>query len=143
MRSRTVVKETAAGIEACSEGSACAAWAKHRGDYVFAVDPRTGEPVSVALILCSEMSAALRSVVIDMIKAQGLAFEERTFTVEEAYQAREAFLSSATTFALPVTAIDGRPVGDGKPGPITRRLREAYLASVTAAPAGAAAGGQG
>jgi D-alanine transaminase len=58
----------------------------------------------------------------------GLALEERTFTVAEALAAREALISSATTFALPVTRIDGRMVGDGRPGPLGRRLREAYLA---------------
>ncbi|MGB6819303.1 MAG: D-amino-acid transaminase, partial [Pseudolabrys sp.] len=57
-----------------------------------------------------------RSVVIDTIKAQGLPFEERTFTVEEAYAAREAFITSASQTVLPVVSIDGRPVGNGAPG---------------------------
>jgi D-alanine transaminase len=67
-----------------------------------------------------------RSVVIDMIKAQGLAFEERIFTVEEAYQAREAFITSASQVVLPVVRIDGRPVGNGAPGLITTALRRDY-----------------
>jgi D-alanine transaminase len=67
-----------------------------------------------------------RSVVIDMIKAQGLPFEERTFTVEEAYQAREAFITSASRVVLPVVQIDGRPVGNGAPGLITAALRRDY-----------------
>jgi D-alanine transaminase len=67
-----------------------------------------------------------RSVVIDMIKAQGLAFEERTFTVEEAHQAREAFITSASQVVLPVVRIDGRPVGNGAPGLITTALRRDY-----------------
>lgn len=67
-----------------------------------------------------------RSVVIDMIKAQGLPFEERTFTVEEAYQAREAFITSASQVVLPVVRIDGRPVGNGAPGLITTGLRRDY-----------------
>ncbi len=58
---------------------------------------------------------------------RGIPMQERPFTVEEAVTAREAFVSSAGTFALPVTRIDGRPVGNGKPGPITRTLRQAYL----------------
>ena len=57
-----------------------------------------------------------RSVVIDVIKAQGLAFEERTFTVEEAYAAREAFITSASQIVLPVVSNNGRPVGNGAPG---------------------------
>ena len=67
-----------------------------------------------------------RAVVIDMIKAQGLPFEERTFTVEEAYQAREAFITSASQVVLPVVRIDGRPVGNGAPGLITTALRRDY-----------------
>ncbi len=60
----------------------------------------------------------------------GLPVEERSFTVEEALAAREAFLSSAGTFALPVTRIDGRAVGGGKPGPVTLDLRRAYIDDV-------------
>ena len=63
-----------------------------------------------------------RSVVIDAIKAQGLPFEERTFTVEEAYAAREAFITSASQTVLPVVSIDGRPVGNGAPGLIAVRV---------------------
>jgi len=67
-----------------------------------------------------------RSVVIDMIKAQGLAFEERSFTVEEAHEAREAFITSASQIVLPVVSIDGRPVGNGAPGLVTSALRRDY-----------------
>ncbi len=62
----------------------------------------------------------------------GIALEERLFTVEEAYDAAEAFLTSASNFVLPVVSIDGRPVADGRPGPLTKRLRELYLAMATA-----------
>src|SRR5262249_19993274 len=67
-----------------------------------------------------------RSVVIDAIKAQGLAFEERRFTVEEAYAAREAFITSASQIVLPVVSIDGRPVGNGAPGLVATALRRDY-----------------
>jgi D-alanine transaminase len=67
-----------------------------------------------------------RSVVIDVIKAQGLAFEERAFTVEEAYAAREAFITSASQIVLPVVSINGRPVGNGAPGLIATALRRDY-----------------
>ena len=67
-----------------------------------------------------------RSVVIDVIKAQGLAFEERRFTVEEAYGAREAFITSASQIVMPVVSIDGRPVGNGAPGSIAAGLRRDY-----------------
>lgn len=67
-----------------------------------------------------------RSVVIDVLKAQGLAFEERTFSVEEACSAREAFITSASQIVLPVVSIDGKPVGNGAPGLITSTLRRDY-----------------
>jgi D-alanine transaminase len=67
-----------------------------------------------------------RSVVIEAIKAQGLAFEERAFTVEEAYAAREAFITSASQLVLPVVTIDGRPIGNGAPGLIASALRRDY-----------------
>jgi D-alanine transaminase len=57
----------------------------------------------------------------------GIRLEERMFTVEESYGAAEAFLTSASNFVLPVVSIDGRPVGNGRPGPITQRLRHLYL----------------
>jgi D-alanine transaminase len=67
-----------------------------------------------------------RSVVFDVIKAQGLAFEERAFTLAEAYAAREAFITSASQIVLPVVTIDGRPVGNGAPGLIAAALRRDY-----------------
>jgi D-alanine transaminase len=67
-----------------------------------------------------------RSVVIDAIKEQGLAFEERAFTVEEAYSAREAFVTSASQIVMPVVSIDGRPVGNGAAGLIATALRRDY-----------------
>jgi len=72
------------------------------------------------------LSGITRSVVIDAIKAQGLAFEERSFTVEEAYAAREAFITSASQVVLPVVSINGRPVGNGAPGLIAMGLRGDY-----------------
>ena len=67
-----------------------------------------------------------RSVVLEVIGAQGLALEERAFTVEEAYAAREAFVTSASQIVLPVVSIDGRPVGNGAPGLIAMALRRDY-----------------
>jgi D-alanine transaminase len=67
-----------------------------------------------------------RDVLIEAIKAQGFAFEERAFTTDEAYAAREAFLTSASQVVMPVTRVDGRPIGDGKPGPVAQALRQAF-----------------
>ena len=73
-----------------------------------------------------------RKSLLRLSQEAGIALEERRFTVEEAYEAAEAFLTSASNFVLPVVSIDGRPVGDGKPGPVTKRLRELYLAMASA-----------
>lgn len=67
-----------------------------------------------------------RSVVLDVLAANGLTLDERPFTVEEAYAAREAFVTSASQIVIPVVRIDGRPVGNGRPGPITAVLRRDF-----------------
>ncbi|MGE3144101.1 MAG: D-amino-acid transaminase [Pseudorhodoplanes sp.] len=67
-----------------------------------------------------------RSVVIEAIRAQGLDLEERPFSVEEAYAAREAFLTSASQIVMPVVRIDGRPVGNGAPGLLSGALRRDF-----------------
>jgi D-alanine transaminase len=53
--------------------------------------------------------------------------EERPFTVAEAKQAREAFMSAASAFVLPVVEIDGAAIGDGRPGPVAREFRRLYI----------------
>jgi D-alanine transaminase len=67
-----------------------------------------------------------RTVLFEVIKAQGLAIEERPFDLAEAYAAREAFLTSATQIVVPVVRIDGRAIGDGKPGPVATALGRAF-----------------
>ena len=74
----------------------------------------------------SILAGITRSVLIDSLKQHGLEFEERAFTVEEAYAAREAFLTSATQSVMPVVRIDGRPIGNGAPGIVTSALRRDY-----------------
>ena len=70
-----------------------------------------------------------RASIIDLARDAGIAVEERSFTVEEALGAAEAFITSATNFATAVVRIDDVVIGDGKPGPISRKLRELYTAS--------------
>ena len=74
----------------------------------------------------SILQGITRMVVLDVMKAQGLALEERPFTVEEAYQAREAFMTSASQIVMPVVRIDGRPVGNGAPGLVASALRRDF-----------------
>jgi D-alanine transaminase len=67
-----------------------------------------------------------RTVLLDVIRAQGLELEERPFTVEEAYVAREAFLTSASQIVMPVVRLDDRPIGNGAPGSIATALRAEF-----------------
>ena len=67
-----------------------------------------------------------RTVLLEAIAAQGLKLEERAFTLDEAYAAREAFITSASQIVLPVVKIDGRPVGNGAPGLIASALRRDF-----------------
>ncbi|MFQ6755234.1 D-amino-acid transaminase [Cereibacter sphaeroides] len=68
-----------------------------------------------------------RASVLELAAAHGVRVEERAFTPDEARAAREAFITSATNFVVPVVTIDGATVGDGKPGALTRDLRRFYI----------------
>ncbi|WP_337185339.1 D-amino-acid transaminase [Phenylobacterium sp.] len=68
-----------------------------------------------------------RLSLLDVAREAGLKVEERPFTPDEAVAASEAFITGAGTLVLPVVAIDGRNVGDGKVGPVAMRLRRLYI----------------
>ncbi|MDQ2102235.1 D-amino-acid transaminase [Azospirillum isscasi] len=99
-----------------TEGSSSNAWIVTRDGTLV-----TREPSEKIL------NGITRLSLLRLARERGIPVEERSFTVEDALAAREAFLSSAGTFALPVTRIDGKPVGEGGPGPVTMALRQAYL----------------
>tara|TARA_R110000737_G_scaffold169593_2_gene195574 strand:- start:4609 stop:5289 length:681 start_codon:yes stop_codon:yes gene_type:complete len=68
-----------------------------------------------------------RAAVLRFAEEAQMTVEERNFTIEEAQDADEAFITSASTFVMPVVEIDGAQIGDGKPGSVAPRLREIYL----------------
>ena len=68
-----------------------------------------------------------RAAVLRFALEAQMKIEERPFTIEEAQGADEAFITSASTFVMPVVEIDGAAVGAGTPGPVAARLREIYL----------------
>ncbi len=68
-----------------------------------------------------------RTTIFDVAKKLGLKIEERSFSVAEAKAAREAFISSATTIAMPVVEVDGATIANGQPGSVTLSLREAFF----------------
>ena len=83
-------------------------------------------------IVTRPLSAAIlpgitRRAVMQLAARAQLVVEERAFTVAEAKAAEEVFYTSASNFVVPVIAIDGEPVGDGEPGPLTRQLSEIYV----------------
>jgi D-alanine transaminase len=98
-----------------TEGSSSNAWIVTRGGKVVT------RPVDHS-ILCG----ITRTVLLDVLEAHGLKLEERPFTVEEAFAAREAFLTSASQIVMPVVRIDGRPVGNGAPGLLATALRRDF-----------------
>jgi D-alanine transaminase len=73
------------------------------------------------------LAGCTRRALFRLSQEHGVKIEERLFTPEEAYAADEAFLTSASQFVMPITEIDGKRVGGGQPGPVSRKLRELFL----------------
>jgi D-alanine transaminase len=73
------------------------------------------------------LNGVTRLEIIKLAAEEGVRFEERAFTLEELRRAREVFVTSASSFVMPVTEVDDRPVANGKPGGISTKLRAAYL----------------
>ena len=74
-----------------------------------------------------------RAALMAELRDAGIAFEEREFSMAELRRAREAFITSATSFVKPITKIDGAPVGDGEVGPVVRKLFEIFARHVKGA----------
>ena len=68
-----------------------------------------------------------RAAVLAMAREAQMKIEERPFTIAEAQDAAEAFVTAASSFVMPVVEIDGVTLGDGRPGPVAKRLREIYI----------------
>jgi D-alanine transaminase len=98
-----------------TEGSASNAW----------IVSETGTIVT-RQIDHSILRGITRTTLIEIIAAQGLKLEERKFSLEEAFAAREAFITGAMTLIMPVVRIDGRRIGTGAPGQIALKLRAVF-----------------
>jgi D-alanine transaminase len=120
-----ILYEEATGM--VTEGAATTFWIVDAGGVI-----RTRELDHVILPGCT------RAALMTEMTQAGLRFEERAFSLEEARGAREAFLTSATSFVKPILALDGRPVGDGQVGPVVRRLFDLFARHVKGAPRNAA-----
>lgn len=86
-----------------------------------------------------------RKAVLELARRQNLAIEERAFTIAEAQEADEVFITASPIYALPVVEVDGRQVASGKPGRLTRELRQLFIdeAIASAIPSYPAAAGAG
>jgi len=75
----------------------------------------------------SILAGITRKAVLALLQQTDVTLNERLFTPEEAYGADEALITSASSFVMPVIEIDGKTIGTGKPGPVTKKLRELYI----------------
>lgn len=88
----------------------------------------TAEGTIVTRQLSNEILHGItRRAIVKLCQERQIKIEERPFTVAEAKTAKEAFITSASAFVLPVVSIDGEILSDGKPGELTRRLRALYI----------------
>ena len=79
------------------------------------------------------LAGCTRRALFRLAREHGVKIEERAFTPDEACAADEAFLTSASQFVMPIVEIDGKRVGGGQPGPITRKLRDYFMEEVQSA----------
>jgi D-alanine transaminase len=98
-----------------TEGSSTSAWIVDKDGHIVTRD------LSNAIL-----PGVTRRVIMEAAAEAQMTVVERKFTPAEAALAREAFFTAATAGAMPIVAIDGKPIGDGKPGPVTRRIHELY-----------------
>lgn len=98
-----------------TEGTSSNAWiVNRRGDLI------TRKPDNAIL------DGVTRRAVVELAVREGLNFIERAFTLKQALAAREVFVTSTSSNVMPVVKIDDQVVGDGKPGPLSRKLLKLY-----------------
>jgi len=118
--------------QAAKEAGAYEAWLLRDGDVVTEASSSNAYIVDERGVLRTHPLSSLilggvtRAVVLELARAEGIAVEERPFTRDEIADAQEAFLTSTSSWVMPVVRIDGTAVGDGTPGAVTRRLQAAY-----------------
>jgi len=118
--------------QAAAEASAGEAWMIEDGKVTEGGSSSAFILTKDDVLVTRENSSAIlpgctRKAVVKLAEERQLRVEERAFTIEEALKAKEAFITSASSFVQPVVKIDGETVADGKPGPVATRLREIYI----------------
>lgn len=120
--------------QAAKEAGAYEAWLVDRDGFVTEGSSSNAWIVTKDNVLVTrKLSNAIlggitRNAVIELARREGLTFEERAFTVAEALAAKEAFVSSTTSYVMPIVTLDGKPIGNGGPGVVAAKLRSLYEA---------------
>ncbi len=129
IKSLNYLNNVLAKIEANAKGGDEAIFLDHNGyvsegsgDNVFIV--KNGEVITPPTI--NNLKGITREVVIDLIRELGIPFKEMNISLYDLYTADEIFVTGTAAEICPITWIDGRVVGDGKPGEVTRRLMEEF-----------------
>ncbi len=119
--------------QAASEAGCQEAWMTDAGGFVTEGSSSTAFIINKAGAIVTRpnstdiLPSCTRRAVMALAESEGLTIEERPFSIGEAQEAAEAFLTSASNLVLPVVAVDARAIGAGVPGPLARRLRAIYL----------------
>ncbi len=99
-----------------NEGSSSNAWIiSHKNELI--TRPTKGGNI---------LAGITRQALMDYMAETGLEFQDRPFHIDEAYQAKEAFITAASALMIPVVQINDKKIGDGKAGPLTAKLRGLY-----------------
>lgn len=101
-----------------TEGSSTNAWIVDKNDNVI-TRPAQGNNI---------LKGVTRNALQVLCAKAGIKIIERPFTVKEAYQAKEAFITAAGTMVMPIVEIDGKKIGDGKLGAVTEKMLDIYMA---------------
>jgi len=119
--------------QAALEGGCQEAWMVDQDGFVTEGSSSTAFILTRENVLVTRLNSSAvlpgctRKAVQLLAEREGLTVEERSFSVAEAYEAKEAFLTSASNLVLPVVSLDGRPIGSGAPGDTSRLLRKRYI----------------
>jgi len=118
--------------QAANEQGAYEAWLLREGGIVTEASASNAYIVDAGGVLRTHplspviLGGVTRSVVLELARHEGIAVDERPFTTTDIVDAQEAFLTSTSSWVMPVVRVDGTPVGNGEPGAVTRALQAAY-----------------
>jgi len=134
VKSLNFLNNVLAKMEANTAGSHEALLLNHRGEVtegttsnVFVVQ---GKRLRTPAVECGLLAGITRGIVLQLARETGIPAEETRLTVRDLTDAEECFLTNTTQEVLPVTRVDGRSIGDGRPGQITRRLHASFRAGL-------------